>query len=136
VSVEAAIAAIPDGQDKVEAQIEWDDAVSFERLHPTLAMIAAAPGLTTAARLLCSGLQGRINRITVWVRRRGLSCVSARMSTGRLPLPFLVIGTAERQLFRIDTPGCAINLLWHDQLLQLHNNNPPAGLKVPSPDTR
>lgn len=47
-SVDAAIAAMPGGQEKDEAQIEWADAASFERLHPTLARIGAALGLTDA----------------------------------------------------------------------------------------
>jgi len=47
-SIDAAIASMPDGQDKEEAEIEWADAASFERLHPTLALIGAALGLTDA----------------------------------------------------------------------------------------
>ncbi len=45
-SVEAAIASMPDGLGKEEAQIEWADASTFSRLHPTLLLIAAALGLT------------------------------------------------------------------------------------------
>lgn len=44
--VEAAIAAMPDGLEKEEAQIEWADASTFNREHPTLLLIAAALGLT------------------------------------------------------------------------------------------
>lgn len=44
--VEAAIAATPDGLEKEEAQIEWADASTFNREHPTLLLIAAALGLT------------------------------------------------------------------------------------------
>ncbi|WP_051376929.1 hypothetical protein [Agrobacterium tumefaciens] len=44
--VEAAIAAMPDGLEKEEAQIEWADASTFNRDHPTLLLIAAALGLT------------------------------------------------------------------------------------------
>lgn len=47
-SVDAAIAAMPDGLDKQEAEIEWADATFFERLHPTLTMIGAALGLNDA----------------------------------------------------------------------------------------
>lgn len=47
-SVDAAIAGMPEGQAKTEAQIEWADAASFERLHPTLTMIGAALGLSEA----------------------------------------------------------------------------------------
>lgn len=46
--VEAAIAAMPDGLGKEEAQIEWSDASTFNREHPTLLLIAAALGLTKA----------------------------------------------------------------------------------------
>lgn len=48
VSVEAAIASMPDGLAKEEAQIEWADASEFRRQHPTLLLIAAALGLTEA----------------------------------------------------------------------------------------
>ncbi|MBO0125131.1 hypothetical protein [Agrobacterium sp. OT33] len=47
-SVEAAIAAMPKGLSKEEAQIEWADASEFNRNHPTLLLIAAALGLTEA----------------------------------------------------------------------------------------
>lgn len=46
--VEAAIAAMPDGLEKKEAQIEWADASTFNRNHPTLLLIAGALGLTEA----------------------------------------------------------------------------------------
>lgn len=46
--VEAAIASIPDGLAKEEARIEWADASTFDREHPTLLLIAAALGLTEA----------------------------------------------------------------------------------------
>ncbi len=46
--VEAAIAAMPEGLPKQEAQIEWADASTFDRNHPTLLLIAAALGLTEA----------------------------------------------------------------------------------------
>lgn len=45
-SVDAVIAAMPEGQAKDEAQIEWADASTFERLHPTLTAIGAALGLS------------------------------------------------------------------------------------------
>ena len=44
--VDAAIAAMPDGLAKEEAQIEWADASTFNRDHPTLLLIASALGLT------------------------------------------------------------------------------------------
>lgn len=40
--VEAAIAAMPDGLPKQEAEIEWADASEFRRLHPTLLLVAQA----------------------------------------------------------------------------------------------
>jgi hypothetical protein len=46
--VETAIAAMPEGLQKQEAQIEWSDASTFNRNHPTLLLIAAALGLTEA----------------------------------------------------------------------------------------
>lgn len=46
--VEAAIAAMPEGLPKEEAQIEWADASTFSRNHPTLLLIASALGLTEA----------------------------------------------------------------------------------------
>lgn len=45
-AVEAAIEAMPDGLEKAEAQIEWADASTFERSHPTLLLIASALGLS------------------------------------------------------------------------------------------
>lgn len=45
-SVEDAIASMPEGLAKEEAQIEWADASTFSRRHPTLLLIAAALGLT------------------------------------------------------------------------------------------
>ncbi len=45
-NVEAAIAAMPEGLTKEEAQIEWADASEFERTHPTLVLIASALNLT------------------------------------------------------------------------------------------
>ncbi len=47
-SIEAAISAMPDGLPKEEAQIEWADASTFNRTHPTLLLIASALGLTEA----------------------------------------------------------------------------------------
>lgn len=47
-TVDAAIASMPDGIAKQEAQIEWDDASTFNRNHPTLLLIASALGLTEA----------------------------------------------------------------------------------------
>lgn len=47
-SVEDAIASMPEGLEKEEAQIEWADASTFNRDHPTLLLIAAALGLTEA----------------------------------------------------------------------------------------
>lgn len=41
-TVEAAIDAIPEGNAKDEAFIEWQDATTFERLNPTLLLIANA----------------------------------------------------------------------------------------------
>ncbi len=46
--VDAAIAIMPDGLAKEEAQIEWADASTFNREHPTLLLIADALGLTEA----------------------------------------------------------------------------------------
>jgi hypothetical protein len=45
-SVEAAIAAMPDGLDNQQAQIECADASSCNRNHPTLKAIAVALGLS------------------------------------------------------------------------------------------
>ncbi|UNZ50609.1 hypothetical protein [Agrobacterium tumefaciens] len=47
-TVEAAIASMPEGLPKEEAKIEWDDASTFNRNHPTLLLIAGALGLTEA----------------------------------------------------------------------------------------
>lgn len=44
-SVETAINAMPDGLQKSEAQIEWEDASYFSRNHPTLLLVAEALGL-------------------------------------------------------------------------------------------
>ncbi|NIH77444.1 hypothetical protein FHV99_004696 [Ochrobactrum sp. P20RRXII] len=44
--VEAAIASMPDGLPKQEAEIEWQDASEFGRLHPTLLLVAEALGLS------------------------------------------------------------------------------------------
>lgn len=46
--VEQAIASMPAGLEKEEAQIEWADASTFNRNHPTLLLIASALGLTEA----------------------------------------------------------------------------------------
>lgn len=46
IGVESAIAAMPEGLAKQEAQIEWADASTFNRDHPTLLLIASALGLT------------------------------------------------------------------------------------------
>ncbi|WP_082520575.1 hypothetical protein [Rhizobium sp. Root482] len=41
-SVDAAISALPDGQEKEESQIAWEYGTSFERLSPTLQAVAGA----------------------------------------------------------------------------------------------
>lgn len=46
--VMSAIAAMPEGLPKAEAQIEWEDASYFTRTHPTLLSIAAALQLSEA----------------------------------------------------------------------------------------
>lgn len=46
--VEAMITAMPDGMQKDEALIEWEDAQTFERHHPTLLLIAQGLELTPA----------------------------------------------------------------------------------------
>ncbi|MBD9390117.1 hypothetical protein IB237_23230 [Agrobacterium sp. AGB01] len=46
--VVSAIAAMPEGLAKAEAQIEWEDASYFTRTHPTLLLIAAALQLSEA----------------------------------------------------------------------------------------
>ncbi|NWJ26157.1 hypothetical protein [Rhizobium sp. RM] len=48
-SVEAAIASMPEGLEKQEAEIEWADASAFERSHPTLLTIASALDLDESA---------------------------------------------------------------------------------------
>ena len=45
-NVASAIAGIEDDLTRAEAQIEWEDAATFERLHPTLLVIADGLGLT------------------------------------------------------------------------------------------
>ncbi len=45
-SVEAALDALPEGQAKEEAEIEWEYATSYQRTAPALLTIAAAIGLT------------------------------------------------------------------------------------------
>ncbi|WP_273794369.1 hypothetical protein [Brucella intermedia] len=44
--VEATIAAMPDGLPKQEAEIEWNTATEFRRLHPTLLLVAQALNLS------------------------------------------------------------------------------------------
>lgn len=44
--VAAMIEAMPEGLAKEEARIEWDDASTFDRLHPTLILIGQGLGLT------------------------------------------------------------------------------------------
>lgn len=46
-SVEALISQMPDGQEKEEAEVEWESD-SFDRQHPTLLLIAEALHLTPA----------------------------------------------------------------------------------------
>jgi hypothetical protein len=45
-AVDASIAAMPNGTAKDEAQIEWADASTFDRMHPTLLLVGGALGLT------------------------------------------------------------------------------------------
>lgn len=45
-SVEAALDALPEGQAKEEAEIEWEYATEYKRLAPALLTIAAAIGLS------------------------------------------------------------------------------------------
>lgn len=45
-TVETAIASMPEGLPKEEARIEWADASTFNRNHPTLLLIAVVLGLT------------------------------------------------------------------------------------------
>ena len=47
--VTQALDAMPDGLAKEEAEIEWEDAATFERLHPTLLAIADALSLSPEA---------------------------------------------------------------------------------------
>lgn len=44
--VAAMIEGLPDGLSKDEARIEWEDAATFERMHPTLIQIGAALGMS------------------------------------------------------------------------------------------
>ncbi|MGU3575632.1 hypothetical protein ACLBWZ_08865 [Brucellaceae bacterium C25G] len=44
--VEACIAAMPEGLEKQEAEIEWADASQFSRLHPTLLLVVDGLNLT------------------------------------------------------------------------------------------
>ena len=46
VQVEQSIAAMPEGLAKQEAEIEWQDASQFNRLHPTLLLVADVLSLT------------------------------------------------------------------------------------------
>lgn len=45
-SVAAAIEAMPEGAERDEARIEWEDGVTYERLNPRLLTIGEALGLT------------------------------------------------------------------------------------------
>jgi hypothetical protein len=44
--VQTAIDAIPDAAQKAAAQVEWEYATQFERLHPLVASVGSALGLT------------------------------------------------------------------------------------------
>lgn len=44
--VEGAIAAIPDAMDRAVAEIEWADALIYERDHPLIEQVGTALGLT------------------------------------------------------------------------------------------
>jgi hypothetical protein len=44
--ITAVIDAMADGPDKVTAQIEWEYATTFTRMHPLVAQLSAALGLT------------------------------------------------------------------------------------------
>lgn len=44
--IEELIAAMPEGLEKEEAEIEWADATEFDRNHPTLLLIAQALNLS------------------------------------------------------------------------------------------
>ncbi|MCZ4089065.1 hypothetical protein [Sinorhizobium psoraleae] len=48
-SIDAAIAAIPDAMIRDVAQIEWQYATTFERLHPLISQIGTGLGLDDAA---------------------------------------------------------------------------------------
>lgn len=57
----------------------------------------------------------------IWVRSRRLSCISRRMlAIVRLGGRHLVVGTADRLLFRDDRFGGGRNFLGHSQFLTLH----------------
>lgn len=45
-TVTATIAALPAGADRDKAQIEWEFATTFNRMHPLIATVGAALGLT------------------------------------------------------------------------------------------
>ncbi|UES51182.1 hypothetical protein [Roseibium aggregatum] len=44
--VETAIAAIPDGTERAEAQIEWEYAASFNRMHPLVVSLSTTLGFS------------------------------------------------------------------------------------------
>lgn len=44
--VETAIAAIPDEQQRAVAEVEWEYATQFERMHPLIGQVGGAFGLT------------------------------------------------------------------------------------------
>ncbi|WP_296084163.1 hypothetical protein [uncultured Agrobacterium sp.] len=44
--IDALISALPEGREKDEAKIEWEDATEFDRDHPTLLLIALALNLS------------------------------------------------------------------------------------------
>lgn len=46
LQVEQSIAAMPEGLEKQEAEIEWQDASQFNRLHPILLLVADALSLS------------------------------------------------------------------------------------------
>lgn len=46
--VQSAIEAMPPGADREKALVEWEYASSFDRLHPLIATVGAALGLTDA----------------------------------------------------------------------------------------
>lgn len=45
-AVQATLDAMPDGTDREMAQIEWEYATTFNRLHPLIASVGAALGLS------------------------------------------------------------------------------------------